>query len=411
MSPSDVETWLDAGIAAVRSGDNAMAREMLMKVVDADDHNEQAWLWLGAVGATEEERRICLENVLALNPDNVLARKRLARLTSPTHYAKKALTERVRGVRADLTNDKPPGSREGLSRAKIEPPGPRQYGDVWDTDDDICAYCAATVDTEDKRCPSCGRSLVKLSYRYSATAVLHVFWLLLFANSLVLGFQAIFKLQVEQHDTGAVLHALLAVSLVFLTVGVLMRLFLAHIGATFIMVLVSILAVYNLLVPFDPSALGMDGVDPALRGFTTSFFSRLGLLLDIVHVALAGVALFYATMRAGPEFERVAVHSFARTVKGLHTAADYNMTARRLKQEGKWASAVLHWQRASAIQPSKVVYQRNLARAYFQLGFLERGTDLIESALRLPMEEPIHLELEGLLKWARRQATNNESKR
>ena len=37
-------------------------------------------MWLSGAVETDEERRICLENVLTINPDNVLARKGLLKL-------------------------------------------------------------------------------------------------------------------------------------------------------------------------------------------------------------------------------------------------------------------------------------------------------------------------------------------
>lgn len=404
VSPSDIKKWLDAGIAAVRSGDNVTARTMLMKVLDADERNEMAWLWLGAVGETAEDRRICLENVLELNPDNAVAQKGLARLDSSAGApAEEASTEQALSSKPI---DSPPAIRRGANKGKSETTAaPRRahasYEDVWDSDEDICAYCAAVVTQTAKWCPNCGRSLAKLSYRYPATSVLHMYWVLLLSLVLVLGFQAIFKLQIEQRNTDAILHALMAASLVLLTVGVLLRLFVAHILATLILVFALVLGGYDFLVPFDPSALSMANSDPAFRGFTTGFFNRLGLLLEFIHVALAGAALFYATMRASPEFERVEEHNFARTKKGLHTATDYHVIARRLRQEGKWASAVLHWQRAAAIEPNKVVYQRNLAQAYLHLGFTDRGIDLLEAASRLPMQPVMRSEMERLLARAR----------
>ncbi|HIP72005.1 MAG TPA: hypothetical protein EYH05_11500, partial [Anaerolineae bacterium] len=50
MNESDVDQWLQQGITAVKAGNRAKGREWLMKALEADDHNEQAWLWLsGAV--------------------------------------------------------------------------------------------------------------------------------------------------------------------------------------------------------------------------------------------------------------------------------------------------------------------------------------------------------------------------
>ncbi len=61
---------LQRGIEAARAKRNAEARELLMQVVQLDEQNEQAWLWLSGVVESFDDRRVCLENVLALNPGN-----------------------------------------------------------------------------------------------------------------------------------------------------------------------------------------------------------------------------------------------------------------------------------------------------------------------------------------------------
>lgn len=74
----DVNVTLDQAIAAVQEGRKAEARQLLESVLDVDERNEKAWLWLGSVVDSDEERIICLENVLTINPNNEMARKGLA---------------------------------------------------------------------------------------------------------------------------------------------------------------------------------------------------------------------------------------------------------------------------------------------------------------------------------------------
>ncbi len=75
--PATIDTLIKEGIAALKEGRKNDADRALRKAVELDDQNEQAWLWLSAVVDTPEERQICLENVLDLNPDNAKARKGL----------------------------------------------------------------------------------------------------------------------------------------------------------------------------------------------------------------------------------------------------------------------------------------------------------------------------------------------
>ena len=74
MDESHVSRLLSQGIAAARAKQRRRAREYLMKVVELDEGNEQAWLWLSGVVDALEDQKICLENVLAINPQNAHAR-------------------------------------------------------------------------------------------------------------------------------------------------------------------------------------------------------------------------------------------------------------------------------------------------------------------------------------------------
>lgn len=83
----EIARLLQDGIAAARAGNRAEARRLLLEVTDREEHNEQAWLWLSGVVDDPEEARICLENVLAINPQNERARQGLA-------YIRRQMAER-----------------------------------------------------------------------------------------------------------------------------------------------------------------------------------------------------------------------------------------------------------------------------------------------------------------------------
>jgi hypothetical protein len=78
MSSANVEGLIKEGIRAYRAKNKAEARALFEKASELDQYSEQAWLWLSAVVDTEEDQRVCLENVLFINPENVNARKGLA---------------------------------------------------------------------------------------------------------------------------------------------------------------------------------------------------------------------------------------------------------------------------------------------------------------------------------------------
>jgi hypothetical protein len=72
-----IEQLLREGIAAAKGGKRASAQEILREVVALDEHNEKGWLWLASVVDSDEERRVCLSNVLVVNPGNQKAQAEL----------------------------------------------------------------------------------------------------------------------------------------------------------------------------------------------------------------------------------------------------------------------------------------------------------------------------------------------
>ncbi len=79
--PANVDAMVREGVSAFKAGNKEDARAFLMKAVELDQYNEQAWLWLSAAVETLDDQRTCLENVLAINPDNERARNGLQLIT------------------------------------------------------------------------------------------------------------------------------------------------------------------------------------------------------------------------------------------------------------------------------------------------------------------------------------------
>lgn len=69
---------LQRGMKAAKARQVAEALGLLKQLVELEPRNEMAWLWLSEVVGTDEHRIVCLENVLAINPDNQAAQKGLA---------------------------------------------------------------------------------------------------------------------------------------------------------------------------------------------------------------------------------------------------------------------------------------------------------------------------------------------
>ena len=79
---ANVEGLVREGINAIKAGNKDEGRILLLKAVELDQYNEQAWLWLSGVLDSIEDQRTCLENVLAINPNNERAKQGVAYLAS-----------------------------------------------------------------------------------------------------------------------------------------------------------------------------------------------------------------------------------------------------------------------------------------------------------------------------------------
>ncbi|QPC84533.1 PD40 domain-containing protein [Phototrophicus methaneseepsis] len=84
MADNRLRELLQDGIAAARSGNTATARRLLEEVIKHDENNEQAWLWLATVVKSRAERRICLQKVLQINPNNKAAQQAMQQLGATT---------------------------------------------------------------------------------------------------------------------------------------------------------------------------------------------------------------------------------------------------------------------------------------------------------------------------------------
>lgn len=80
MSEEDI---LKEGISAARSGDRTRAASLFAQVVKINPSSEQGWFYLGMCCSAADQREYCFRRVLALNPNNLDAKKQLASLSKP----------------------------------------------------------------------------------------------------------------------------------------------------------------------------------------------------------------------------------------------------------------------------------------------------------------------------------------
>ena len=395
-SDNSIQVWLKAGITAVKNGDRQQGREWLEKVLEVEEHNKQAWLWLSGAVESDEERQICLENVLAIDPENTLAKKGLAKLAQHAS-AKTGKSQIVRREYAPTSTAAAllyPESQVKTwewrdptavpdKATKVGYQTDESHNDVWSRNVPLCGYCAHELSEEDTRCPHCKKELLVQYFRYpKASTNLTVLWVLLLGVGQLFLLQLLYNVLSTGNLYAAVGNGLMTALFVALAIGVAFRQTWVHLMAIYASAAVVLFLLLRWVIPTDRVASQLAEFDPAIQAFLLPLTTGLGETLRILILAGSVLALFYAIFKAAPDFDRRSVRQVAALTKGPVSAADFNAAAAQLARKGLWATAVLHWQNAAAKAPQNIAYQESLGQAYATLGFYERSLDVLQFALQ-----------------------------
>ncbi len=438
MSTPEINNWLKAGIVALKAGKTEEARAILTQLLSVDERNEKAWLLLSRTVKVREERQLCLENALAINPDSQLARKGLRKLGIDPNTAQPQLDEddSLDEETAVFDPPAPPKTnvrreREPLSAAaailyperqvtewewtdptpdqevnKVGYTAKTQYEDVWSQDIDICAFCATPVTVEDARCPTCKNNLIINHFTYPKPSQnLVIFWVLLLGLAQINLLQIIYNIIFISNPIAAIWNGVLLLAFGVLSTAVYFRQFWAFIATHYLLAAIFISSILQYLIPTDITASLFATFDPSMVNFLSGVTGGFGSFLKIFQLATAGIALFYAFVRVSSDFERTKMYRFAAVGKRLEYAADYHINAQRAAKEGLWATAVLHWQRAAAKEPNQIKYQRHLANAYSQLRFYKRAIDVLQSARARITHAGTQAELDQIIQATQQKLT------
>jgi tetratricopeptide (TPR) repeat protein len=380
-----VSEWLRDGIAAARAGRRDEARELLMRVIEVNERSERAWLWLSGVVETDEERLICFENVLTLNPDNAQAKAGLRWL-----QGREQRTES--GERRTESEDETRGGPATRHPVSQEP-------EAFMTPDG-CVYCGVDVAEGTSRCPHCGERLTTRQFKRrerSAMAYqLHAFWLMLAGINLVEALLIRFDWKGFVDFVAAKVPTSLSPHVAdFL--GDFFSLFIRSeaTGATGVEATIFYVALFGLAGLGLLVALGL-----FLR---QALAHTMGIAL-IVLCLVVEIALFWrgyaGVLMAGPQalytivlalfmyhthadFEQEERREWLALDRHAATAMDFYSQGRLYEKRGMWAKALLHWQRAAALNPTRDTYLAATARAYARLGRHELALKQVDKALEI----------------------------
>lgn len=386
-----VSEWLRDGIAAAKAGRRDEARDLLMRVIEVNERSEQAWLWLGGVVDTDEDRLICLENVLTLNPDNVQARAGLKWLQQRGVGVTEEAFEAGREERSDATKEI---SEASAARVDVFQPLVSHEPELFMAPEG-CAYCGLLVSENDSHCPHCGGLLITKRFKHEERSptgyLLHAYWLILAGVNLIdfflIGFvwnrvdrvSSLFKLYLP-YLVGRVVSGDATLD-TFIEPDLLVQI--VRYTLVGLSVLAGLVALGLFLRRPLAHTLGLALITLYLvMGLALFALGFLGYILAAIRGALT-LMLTTFMFQTVEDFSKVERRERLEPDRHLANDVDCYTRGRYYEKRGMWAKALLHWQRAVAMNPERDTYFASLARAYAYLGRYEQALARMDEALRL----------------------------
>jgi hypothetical protein len=389
---------LQRGIELARAGQREQARTTLLQLVEADETNEMGWLWLSGVMDAAEDIRVCLENVLEINPENQQARQGIewlnSRYTIPTAPEPEPNPEPAVHVSVPVAPAPIAAPVAAVSDTPtVEPETP-------------CPYCGSPTALSQRNCLSCKNSLMIRSdppAKRSAWLSLLAGLRLLDASLTALAACAVFAVAISAYQAWQVMITELAgatrsnPAIPIATIGVVILIWAGlslSIGrgllrrlrwayyATIVLAVVSLIvaliqfvASQAVLATLNSTAAQSGGspITPELVSSIASGWLVFGLVLQGLYIALivASFRDFY-----GPLLR------FAPEVKRIDHATNYNNGV-AYKNRGMWYMAMREWELAVSRAPQNTTYLHALGLAYAQVGRFSRARATLDHALDL----------------------------
>ena len=92
---SNFADLMQAGRVAYTAGKRKMAHDLWREAANIDPYNEQVWLALLDVIESDSDKRVCLQNILSINPMNVQARRQLGKIDTRLQRSKQHEAEQA----------------------------------------------------------------------------------------------------------------------------------------------------------------------------------------------------------------------------------------------------------------------------------------------------------------------------
>lgn len=390
MTPTDT---LSRGIAAAEAGDRVEARALLTEVVQTDDSQLEGWWWLSQVIDSLEERAICLENVLTLDPAHKAAQHELA-------WVQEQQEKFFRPVYAP-GQEKPIEGVTPLSATATAPittdyPNKDEFDNEW-----LCPYCAAATRPKDAACPHCKQPLVitrrvsrersawlwrgifvQIGFILTAFAALSVSYALIFRYYRLASPLAYVPLYFGQPVDRPAELAQKALEIYPLWV---FWAFLAAGGLSLLLIGLLYFRVKQGNTVYFINATAMLALGLGLAAFSGG--STLQLVLGSI-VLIFGATQMLVTLNLWNDFKFKSERLRLVTDGGIKNHASFYLAGRKYAELGMWGLAMLHYRRAVARKERNAVYHLALALAYSKINRPDLAEKSLDAAERIDPDSP-----------------------
>jgi tetratricopeptide (TPR) repeat protein len=397
-----VQERLRAGIAAAKAGQRERARDLLMCVVEQDEENLAAWLWLSGVVDSLDDREVCLENALELDPGNEAARKGLAWVrqkkgTPPPPSPQPSLPAALPSP--DAGRGSPPSTKRAASTAGAVLSGefeqrysipksalaPASVDNEFDNEY-LCPYCARPTRPGDNKCRSCrGKLWVKIWQRPTHSCLFRFIWAMQALNIVWFGLAflgaLVLFLAAPPPGTRAggasfftpALYRMLPIWAVYYLAMCIYSV-VVFIGLFARWMAIFYLYAINTLVTWG-TAVGMLVLGISLGNSGVIAFGGFVLLIALVQTGIT----FALEQDFAHDKRRILLRMDSDAI-GAIALLD---SGRRYAKHGMWALAAIHLQRAVQMMPGELDYHLLLAGVYINLKRYQLADKILAQAKKI----------------------------
>jgi len=417
---------LQRSATALTVGRREAAHNLLTELVGRDSRNLTGWLRLSQIVESPEDKILCYENVLTLDPQNAEAQTGLAALQMPPELSAEDFDDVFNPWRAPAADAVPTAAEVSpvialLGAEYVErylpplpetPPEPESPATArWHTFDNhrLCPYCATPTQAHDSHCAACGNPLWMLvrrvanpssAYWILVACVLAVpFWTMI----AIVGAFMVLARSFDIADSTKLLPLYLglahdlapAVAAQILSYLPRLTFFIAA-GV----VIFSFSALALLLLRHRFALAFLWGYLAVVIAFSSGELVFYHSVLSII-AASAGIAvplgLGIWSLQVQNDLAYDNVRLLLQLDKGLKTATDFLLRGRAYAKDKMWALSAIHLRRAAAMMPAEPTVFITLAVVCIHLNEYVMAESALATARSIDATLPAIEELSNLL--------------